>query len=366
MIITHVVVYRMDIPLTEPFRYALGTIDSAANILVRIHTDEGSYGTGEGAPIWTITGETQGTSFEAAQALAKLVIGRNPIAIEARVRELDSFLIHNTAAKCAFDMALYDLAAKTAGMPLYAFLGGEPRTIHTDHTIGIGSPQEMAERSRQLAEAGYTAIKIKLGTNHRDDIARIAAIREAVGKDIALRVDANQGWSPAEARVILQNLRQYTIDYCEEPIAHWNNRALCDLRSNSPIPIMADESLFDHRDAFRLAAMGACDYFNIKLAKSGGIHHALEITSVAESAGITCMVGCMFETRLAITAAAHLMTARPVIRYADLDEPTDFTTDPVEGGIQYERSRIHLPDQPGLGADIRADFLSGLEQVIIR
>jgi L-alanine-DL-glutamate epimerase-like enolase superfamily enzyme len=137
------------------------------------------------------------------------------------------------------------------------------------------------------------------------------------------------------------------------------------VRANSPIPIVADESLFDHHDAYRLASAGACDYFNIKLAKSGGIHTALKIDAVAEGACIPCQLGCMFETRLASSAAAAFVCARPNIRYLDLDSHTGHGSDPVMGGIEYENGRILVPDTTGHGADFDPEFLATMESVII-
>jgi L-alanine-DL-glutamate epimerase-like enolase superfamily enzyme len=358
--VTKVEIYKLNIARQTQFRIAIGVFDEVQNILVRIHASDGLYGLGEGAPLPFLTGETQAIAFEASKELAGVLIGRDPYAIEARMQELRSYLVHNTTARSAFDMALYDLLAKRAGLPLYALLGGEKRALTTDETIGIDTPQAMAAEALEAKERGFAAIKVKLGTGLPDDVERIEAIREAVGGEVLLRIDANQGWDPVMAVQILQALARFDIQYCEEPVAHWNNEALRRVREQSPIPIMADESLFDHHDAFRLASMGACDYFNIKLAKSGGIHTALKINAVAEAAGIQCMVGCMSETRLGLTAAAHLVSARPNIVFADLDSAFG-KADVVEGGITYDGGNITLPDATGHGADIKPEVLESLE-----
>ena len=358
--ITKVEIYKLNIPRQTQFRIAIGVFEEVQNLLVRIHAGDGLYGLGEGAPLPFLCGETQAIAFEASKALARLLIGRDPYAVEARMQELGSYLIHNTTARSAFDMALYDLLGKRAGLPLYALLGGEKRALTTDETIGLDTPGAMAQEAMEAKERGFAAIKVKLGTGFPDDLDRIRAIREAVGPETLLRIDANQGWDPVTAERILQELARFDIQYCEEPVAHWNNQALRRVREKSPIPIMADESLFDHHDAFRLASMGACDYFNIKLAKSGGIHTALKINAVAEAAGIQCMVGCMSETRLGLSAAAHLASARPNIVFADLDSAFG-KADLVEGGIAYDGGDITLPDAPGHGADIKPEVLASLE-----
>jgi L-alanine-DL-glutamate epimerase-like enolase superfamily enzyme len=363
--ITEIVVYRLDIAKKQPFRFSLGMVEQTENILVRVYSSDGLYGTGEGAPLWPITGETQSIAFESAKVLGRLWVGENPYAIEDRIAEINRFMPYNTTAKSAMDMALYDLLAKRAGLPLYALLGGENRSFHTDETIGLDEPRAMAQEAADIVGRGFPAIKVKLGTNRADDLARIQAIREAVGDEVLLRIDANQGWDPVTAVQILQDLAPYSIQYCEEPVACWNKDALRRVRDKSPIPIMADESVFDHHDAFHLASAGACDYFNIKLAKSGGIHTALKINAVAESAGMHCMVGCMTETRLGLSAAAHLVSARPNIVFADLDSAFNQQVDVVAGGITYECGRVILTDTPGHGADVKPEVLSGLDGTVL-
>jgi len=363
--ITYIDVYKLNIRFHKPFRISLGVMEAAANILVRVHADDGLYGLGEGAPVWFIAGETQAIAFAAAQDLARLLIGKNPLDIETRMQELNAFLAHNTTAKSAFDMALYDLLGKHAGLPLYALLGGPGRKFHTDLTIGIDAPEVMAREAFDIQARGFSAIKIKLGAGRADNVARVRAIRQAVGPDIPIRIDANQGWDPVTAIAILNDLAPCGIQYCEEPVRCWNNAGLRRVREHSPIPITADESLFDHHDAFRLAAMGACDYFNIKLAKSGGIYNALKINAIAEGAGMQCMLGSMSETRLGLSAAAHLVSARPNIVFADLDTAFFHAQDPILGGITYDGGAITLPETPGHGADVSPAFLEQMEKVTI-
>lgn len=364
-LITAVDIFKLDIPRKSPFRISLETITHVNNILIRIHDDAGRVGLGEGSPVATITGETQATNWAAAPVLARLLLGCDPLAIEARLADLDRALTKNSTLKSAFDMALYDLAAKTAGLPLYAFLGGEKRVIYTDDTQGLDTPQAMAAAAQDILARGFPAVKIKLGTSLVEDVARVRAVREAIGPHVPLRVDANQGWDVVTAVAVLNAIAEYDVQYCEEPVAHWNNDGLAHVRRHSPIPIMADESLFDHHDAYRLARLGACDLFNIKLSKSGGIHNALKINAVAEAAGIRCMIGSMFETRLGGSAAAHLISARPNIHFADLDSATGHAEDHVLGGMTYDGGAILLPDTPGHGADMDPDFLATMESMTI-
>ena len=269
--------------------------------------------------------------------------------------------------KSAFDMALYDLLAQRAGMPLYKLLGGSnTREIHTDMTISIGEPAKVAGDALEFKNAGFPAIKVKLGTTSREDVARIRAIREAVGPDYPIRIDANQGWDTITAIETLKALEPFGIEHCEEPVPHWNNRELVRVRESSPIPIMADESVFDHHDAFRLAHIGACDYFNIKFSKSGGINNALKILAIAESAGIKCQVGCMSESRFALTALMHLVQARENIVHFDMDSSLMLSEDPVIGGIQYcGNGKWVLGEEPGIGAAFDEAYLESMERTSI-
>ena len=257
--ISKVEIIKLNIPYKEPFVISLGIITEATNVVVRIHTSSGLIGTGECAPFVFIVGETQETVFELARQVGKLLLGKNPFAIEECLYEIDRAVHGNPTMKSAFDMALYDLLALKAEMPLYQLLGGSKnKEIHTDMTISIGSPEKVAGDAIAFQKEGFPAIKVKLGTTLKEDVARIKSIRQAVGPDYPIRIDANQGWDTMTAIETLKALEPYHIEHCEEPIAHWNNRELVKVRENSPIPIMADESLFDHHDAFRLAGKHGC------------------------------------------------------------------------------------------------------------
>jgi len=365
MKITQITLYRYDIPLKAPIAISLGTIENARNILVEIRTDEGITGWGEGSHLWMIVGETQASGLAAAEDMAKLLLGKNPLDIEGGLNALTRYLPGHPTTRSAFDMALYDIAAKAARMPLYQFLGGSKRLLVTDETIYINTPERMVEDALRIQAKGAEAIKVKLGTNLRDDIERIAAIREAIGDAIPIRTDANQGWDVVTAVGVLRAIGNWNVQYCEQPIKRHDIAGLRQIRKNVTVPIMADESLFDATDAIRLVREEAVDYFNIKLSKSGGIFEALKINAVAEAAGIPCMIGCMSESRLALTANAHFASARQNVRFYDLDGCFEHADDPVSGGIIYNGYQIELPDAPGIGAEVDAAFLAKLDAKVI-
>ena len=365
--IRQIELYKLFIPLKEPFVISLGPIPNAENVLVIIHTEQGITGFGECSPFMSINGESMDTCFVVGQYFAKLFKGKNALDIEDRVNEMDRLIYGNNSIKSAFDMALYDIASQHAGMPLYRFLGGDnTKTITTDYTVSIGEPGKMAADALKIQAQGYPAIKVKLGKNGETDVERIKAIRNAVGSTIPLRIDANQGWQVEEAISTLNKLAEYDIQHCEEPIPRWAFMELPRVRKSSPIPIMSDESCGDEHDAARLIQIGACDYLNIKLGKSGGIFKALKMVKYAEDADLHLQVGAFMESRLAMTAFAHFSLCSKMIVHFDFDTCLMFSEDPVSGGINYEANGIiKVPENPGLGARVEEDWLKKLEKIII-
>ncbi len=357
--ISEISLHKLSIPLIEPFITSLGRDDDALNVVVRIQTDSGIVGFGECSPYLPINGESQETAYLVGQYLAKVLIGKDAMDIDSIHQQMDAVIYGNKSIKSAFDIACYDIAAQAAGMPLYRFLGGNKnKTITTDYTVSIGDPDQMATDAVKILERGFPYIKVKLGKQGRTDVIRMRKIRAAVGPDIPLRIDANQGWLVDEAIETLQALAPLNIEHCEEPIARWNYMSLPRVREASPIPIMADECLGDEHDAARLIALGACQYMNIKLGKSGGIRSARAIVQLAEEAGIKLQVGAMIESRLAMTAFAHFALCSEQIVHYDFDTALMLREDPVEGGIMYHPGGvIEVPDSPGLGAKISEEWL---------
>jgi L-Ala-D/L-Glu epimerase len=365
--IKQVEIYKSPIRLTEPFITSLGSLDNAPNVIVVIRTGKGISGFGECSPYMPVNGESIDTCFVVAQYLAKVLIGKDPCSIPECSALMDRVIYGNSSIKSAFDIALYDIASQNAELPLYAYLGGKKdKILITDYTVSIGETGKMVLDAIRIKERGFKVIKVKLGEEKDKDVERIRLIREAIGPDVPLRIDANQGWDSKEAVEILNALSQYNIQHCEEPIPRWDFMELPNVRKQSPIPIMADESCCDQHDAKRLIDIDACDLFNIKLGKSSGIYRALEIIKLAETAGLKIQIGGFLESRLGFTAAAHLaLTSDNIIHY-DFDTPLMFVADPVVGGITYDyNGRITVPDDPGLGAAVDNDYLNSLSKRII-
>jgi len=365
MNITKTEIYKFSIPM-RPFTIATGTLHYAQNIFIRIHTDIGIYGVGECSAFPMIVGETQETCFSMAKDFASLWKGKDASQLEARMSELHHCTAFNSTIKSAFDMALYDLAAKKSQQPLYKFLGGEKKELETDITIGIDSPEKMAEVAVEFIRRGVRIIKVKLGKDATEDVIRIQRIVEAIGMDVPLRIDANQGWNFDEALYALQALGAFNIQFCEQPMRHWYDDRLPSLKKLSPVKIMADESVFDHFDAKRLILAEACDYVNIKFAKSGGISEATKINEICEQYHVPCMMGGMLESRVALTAFAHFAMTHDNIIFYDMDTcMLGHTVDPVTDGVQYNKFLLEVPDLHGIGADVDQKFLDKCESVII-
>ncbi len=327
-------IYKFRIPMI-PFTIATGTMEYAQNILIKIHTSEGIIGYGECSAFPMIVGETQTSCYHHAMDFAAFWKGKNPLAIADRLKELDNIIAGNYTIKSAFDIALYDIAAKAANQPLYAFLGGRQKAIESDLTIGIDSPENMAKEAMSFKQKGVNVIKVKLGKEPSVDIERIKQIRNAIGNQIKIRIDANQGWSKEDALMVLQNLAPFDIEFCEQPMHKYYDDYLPALCAASPIPIMADESVFTHHDARKLIANKACHLINIKFSKSGGIHEAIKIHDIAMEHNIACMMGGMLESRLALSAKMHFVMAKNNIKYYDMDTCLlGHLEDPIIGGLQ--------------------------------
>lgn len=362
MHITQIEVYKSPIKLKEPFVISLGPLEYAENVVVVIRCNSGLTGFGECSPFMTINGESMDTCFVVAQYLAKVLIGKNPLDIANCSALMDSIIYGNSSIKSAFDIALYDIASQHSEMPLYAFLGGKNnKTLITDYTVSLGPKDKMVRDAIKIIDRGFQFVKVKLGGKKEDDIERIQLIREAIGKDMPLRIDANQGWNTDDAIEILNRIENCKIQHCEEPIPRWNFMELAKVRMNSPIPIMADESCCDHNDAKRLVDLDACHLFNIKLGKSSGFFKALKIIDIAEQSNIKIQVGGFLESRLGFTAAAHLSLLSDNIIHFDFDTPLMFIEDPVIGGISYENNGIvNMPDSIGLGVSMDKAYLDTL------
>lgn len=352
MKITDVRIGKISVPLRVPFKTALRTVNSVEDVIVEIHTDTGAVGYGEAPPTGAVTGDTTGAIIGALKDhIIKTIAGRDVDEFEDLLQAVQKCVVKNTSAKAAVDMALWDLYGQLYKIPVYKMMGGARKSIVTDITISVNDPEEMARDAVNAIERGYDCLKVKVGANPALDVARLEAVRKAVGPDTCIRIDANQAWSPKEAVRILNNMQEkgLVIEFVEQPVKAHDFEGMKYVTERSYVPVLADESVFSPEDAMKIMQMGAADLVNIKLMKCGGLYNALKIASAAEVYGVECMIGCMLEAKVSVNAAVHLACAKNIITKIDLDGPVLCSEDPVIGGAIFNEKEITVSDEPGLG-----------------
>ncbi|WP_135823859.1 dipeptide epimerase [Halorussus ruber] len=303
---------RVSLPLENAFTISRGTQETAENVVVRIADDEGTEGVGAAAPSEHY-GETAATVEAVLPDLLEVVeeVG-DPHQLDRIERRMRETVERNPAARCAVSIALHDLVAKRADLPLYRYWGLDAEeTVPTSYTIGIDSTEKMAEKTETAVERGYEVLKVKVGTDRDEEI--ISTVREAA-PDATIRVDANEAWSPREAVRKIEGLAEYDLEFVEQPVSADNPEGLKFVRNRSALPIAADESCVTLPDIPRIA--DKADIANLKLMKCGGLREAKRMIHTARAHGLEVMLGCMIESNAAISGAAHLA---PLLDYADLD-----------------------------------------------
>ena len=352
MVIRDIQAGEISLPLARPFKTALRTVEHVNDIVVRVLADDGQMGYGEAPPTSVITGDTKGSILCAIREFIRpALVGMEIEDLDGVMTKLQGCMVKNTSAKAAVDMAIYDLYGKRFGAPLYQLLGGTRRSFETDLTISVNPVDEMVADSLDAVARGFRILKIKVGKEGLGDVERIAAIRQAVGPDVLLRVDANQGWTAKEAVRIITAMedRGLDIELVEQPVSAHDIDGMAAITRQVRTPILADESVFSPADAVDIIRRGAADLINIKLMKTGGIWQALKLCGIAELYGVECMIGCMLESRLSVAAAAHLAAGRSVITRCDLDGPSLCAADPYTGGPVFDGPRIVMSGDPGIG-----------------
>jgi len=352
MRIDRIEIGEVSIPLRTPFKAASRTIDAMNSILIRIVTDGGTAGYGEAPPTAFLTGETKASIREAImQHIAPSIIGMEIFDLDTIIKKLHASIVNNTAAKAAVDMAVYDLYAKTLGQPLYKILGGAKRKIETSRSISDNAIDEMVSDSLQAVQDGFSILNVNVGKHGFKDVENLVGIRKAVGPGIRIRIEANQAWIPQEAVRIISMLEDKGVqaEWVEQPVKAQDLAGLKFVTQHVQTPIVADESVFSVKDALHIIQTQSADLINIKLMKTGGIHEALKICAVAETYGVDCVIGCMLESKLSVSAAAHLAAAKNGITMVDLIGPSFYKIEAYDGGPLFTGGTIKLGDANGIG-----------------
>lgn len=357
MKITRIECVPLEIPIPSwRSGYVVMGFESAAekDLIVKIHTDENITGYGEAMFSPPYHGETQESSIGAIKLLTSTIVGRDPFDIEQIEADMDEVIEGNVFAKAAVDFALHDIIGKKLKMPLYAILGGKCRdNLAISQVIGWADSAANAKEARTYVDQGFSTIKIKVGMKPMEkDIDRVRAIREEVGPEIQLRVDANQCWHQSEAIKILRKMAKYDLEYVEQPVPYWDLDGMARVRKEVGIPVTADESLFSCHDALKLVKNQAADVFNIKVVK-GGLREAKKIASVAEAAGLSCVVGAMVELGLGTAAGIHFAVSTKNVDYAcECCGAIFFDADIIRETILPKKGCVVPPEGYGLGVEL--------------
>lgn len=345
---------RLSAPLHTPFVTALRRTSTTETVVVRVSDADGVTGWGEAPQVWRVTGESlAGAEACVRGPLATVTVGRDTDDLADTARAVQAAVVGNAGAKAAVDVALHDLAARRAGLSLPRFLGSGRHRLDTDVTLAAGDAEALGRAAAARHGEGFRVLKVKVGTDAPTDVARVAAVRAAVGPDVAIRLDANQGWTAREAVGIISELedRGLGIETVEQPVPAPDLDGLAWVSDRVATPVMADEAVYGVRDLVEVIRRRAADVVNVKLAKCGGLSVGRTLLDLARAHEMGTVVGSMMESHLGVGAAASLAAACGTTLVPDLDAAWWVAQSPFEGGLRYDGAGVVLPESPGLGIE---------------
>ncbi|UDY35397.1 mandelate racemase/muconate lactonizing enzyme family protein [Dermatobacter hominis] len=356
-------VFPLRLRLREPFAVAYATVEHSETVLVRLTTEDGLVGWGEATPDEHVTGETYADSLRALrEVLAPAVVGEDVERPATIIDHLDRLAPAAPAARAAVDIAVHDALARRLDLPLWRLLErsvGRPSGkdhLQISRVVSMLAPGEMAEVALRHVAAGFSTVKLKVGEpdEWELDVARVAAVRAAVGPDVGIKVDANQGWRvPDVAVAAMTAMAASRPMYVEQPVDRHDLEGLAEVRRRVPdVAIMADEAVCDERDVARVVDLRAADLVNLKLMKTGGLVHAIRADAIAARAGIATQVGTMVESSVASAAGLHLAMALRNVGTVEMGGPLMIADDVGDLARCYDGERITLTERPGLGIDL--------------
>lgn len=354
MKIKSITLIPIDLELKEPFSIANETVDIGENVFIKIDTDSEITGWGCATPD-SVTSETKETVIKNFNSILKdILIGEDPSKINFLNDVIEDKLKGNPSLKAGINMAFYDILGKQSGLPLYKILGGYRDKIETSITIGLNPVDIMVERAKEFVSKGFKCLKVKCGMDADQDIEVVLSIRNEVGSNVKIRLDANEGYTLEKALRVIETLEKLgaDIEIFEQPTPAKYLYALKEITAQCTVPIMADETALTLRDSLKAVKMEIADMINLKLMKIGGITNAIKANTFAEIAEIPVMIGCMNESMGAMAAGVHFACAFKNVQYADLDSALDFKNDVVKGGASYKDGFVIPSNKPGLGIEV--------------
>lgn len=358
MIIKKIEAIPVSVPLNKPFIISTGEMRTLDHVIVKVHTDEGVVGVGESAPVPIFSEESQEDVKTAIDKyISRFLIGEDIFNVEKLLEKMDKAVQGHSYAKAGIELALWDAMGKALKVPVYKLLGGLYREkVPVVWIIGIGTSEQMAEEAKEYVQKGFDSIKVKIGINPQQDIKNVAAVREAVGDDVKIRVDANQGYTSDVAIKTLRKMERYDLELIEQPVPRWDLKGMARVAKTLDTPVMADESVFTPEDAIKVIQEEAADIINIKIMKPGGLYNAKKIASIAESAGIPCLVGSMIELGVGTAACAHFACATKNIRYpCEFIGPMMTKDDILDSPYMPKNGFIEIKKEPGFGVNLDED-----------
>jgi muconate cycloisomerase len=347
-----------DVPVRRPHHMSFTTLTAVNFVFVRIETREGLVGWGEaaclGGPTWS---EESAESIAATleRYVVPWLVGRDAGQMEALRLEMARRVQGNPFARAAVEMALWDLNGRALGVPVHRLLGGRVRDrVPLSWSLAVGDAAAELAEARELVAHGHRIFKIKTAAHPvAEDVARVRAIREAVGSAVKLRVDANQGWDRPSALRAIRAMEPFDLDFVEQPVPRWDLDGLAEIARSVSVPVMADEACGSPQDALAIVRRGGVSILALKLTKSAGLAPTMAIARIAEAAGLGCYVGCMIETSLGTAAYLHAALAAPPVTWGcELFGPLLLTGDVVREPVRYADGCILALDGPGLGVEV--------------
>lgn len=356
--INKIVIYRVDLPLVDPFEHSSsGLIDALQEVVVAISLDNGVTGYGEvRGNCFYATGDTPGRVIDVALYLSRMLIGESVASRALLLKKIDKAIVGNAGAKALMDIAIHDAYAKTLGVPVYELLGGASHELlATDTSIAFCSIEESALKARKAIKDGYRLIKTRVGMGFEQDEDRLKSIRKAIddspaGGQVALAVDANGAWYPKEAVCILRRWEKFGLSFVEQPVRPSDLEGLRFVRNHTAIPIMADEACHGPEDVLELIKKRAVDFLHFKLIKAGGFARLKMMMAIAEAANVPYMIGQMDEGMLATAAAVHAGAVSRA-RFFEVQCYNRVATQPFRG-LEFKKGNMVVPKTPGLGVEV--------------